>query len=534
MSSVQQRAAPQKVRDFLRSAGIDFPSTTASPDKPNKAMYFNGQGVLYVRATMEELDTIEKLIQILNNATPPAASGEVAEASQLFTRTFKVDPNTFFENLRKNMPKAASAPGSQVEILREFLTQLGIGLPTNNVAGSFPGGVGTPAQAVPTSSTQKALFFNERSGIIFVRATRDDLDVIEQAIQVLNWTPPQVTLDVKLVEITEPEAKALGFDWFLGPIMVTPNTPAQKTNAPAMSGVFPGIPPEASPDDAKQKASPPVGTITGILTDPQFRTAVSALGQEGNPSNPASTTNHINQAPPMNPPVATLTGALKDPQFRALLRALEQRAGVDILSMPKVTTLSGRQEQLHLAQSNTVTFDFTSKQAPGVQVTKSIPVGPTVDITPTVSADGESIQLTIAASVVEFLGYDDPGPFRPRNFDGNVGVPLTAALPIPRFRLREISSKATVRDGETLVLRGFVLVGARAPEDAAKIKDKIPVLGDIPLLGRFFRSETNSLHNKQLILFITPTIIDPAGNRVHTESNRRFDPNTVPAQPPQK
>ena len=55
-------------------------------------------------------------------------------------------------------------------------------------------------------------------------------------------------------------------------------------------------------------------------------------------------------------------------------------------------------------------------------------------------------------------------------------------------------------------------------EDVAKHKDKVPVLGDIPFVGRLFRSESNFTEKKNLAIFVTPTIIDPAGNRIATKT----------------
>ncbi|MBK8001637.1 MAG: hypothetical protein IPK15_23775 [Verrucomicrobia bacterium] len=61
----------------------------------------------------------------------------------------------------------------------------------------------------------KQLIFNDRLGQLMVRATLQDLDIIEQAVQVLNMAPPQVTIEAKFAEITQQDSKALGFDWFL-------------------------------------------------------------------------------------------------------------------------------------------------------------------------------------------------------------------------------------------------------------------------------------------------------------------------------
>jgi len=69
-------------------------------------------------------------------------------------------------------------------------------------------------------------------------------------------------------------------------------------------------------------------------------------------------------------------------------------------------------------------------------------------------------------------------------------------------------------------------------ENVTKTKDKIPVLGDLPLAGRLFRSESSATRKKNLLIFVTPTIIDPAGNRVHSEEDLPFAQTSVPPQRP--
>jgi len=77
-----------------------------------------------------------------------------------------------------------------------------------------------------------------------------------------------------------------------------------------------------------------------------------------------------------------------------------------------------------------------------------------------------------------------------------------------------------------------VVLGCLLSENVNKIKDKVPVLGDIPFVGRLFRSESSKTEKKNLIIFVTPRIIDPAGNPVHTMDSLPYDPNTVPIQRP--
>lgn len=150
--------------------------------------------------------------------------------------------------------------------------------------------------------------------------------------------------------------------------------------------------------------------------------------------------------------------------------------------------------------------------------TAPVPIGPTLDVIPHVSADGYTIQLNLLPTVTEFLGYDDPGQFR-----AVVGT-LAAPVPLPKFRIRQVVTSSIVWDGQTIVLGGLI------SEAVAKRKDKVPVLGDLPLVGRLFRSEASSSSKKNLVIFVTPTIVDPAGNRVHDEDNLPYDPNKLPAQ----
>jgi len=89
-----------------------------------------------------------------------------------------------------------------------------------------------------------------------------------------------------------------------------------------------------------------------------------------------------------------------------------------------------------------------------------------------------------------------------------------------------METTARIWDGQTLVLGGLT------SDEVQKTKDKVPVLGDVPLVGSLFRSESQQSVKKRLLVFVTATIIDPAGNRVHSPGELPFDPNAVPPQGP--
>jgi general secretion pathway protein D len=295
-----------------------------------------------------------------------------------------------------------------------------------------------------------------------------------------------------------------------------PSTPANP------SGVFPtgGTTPQASSD------------LPNLLTSGVRNT----LGQGGGAI----------------PTVATLSGILTDPQFRVVIKALEQRDGADLLNEDSVTTVSGRQTQIQVVDLQTIVIGTSLNQtgaggtgalggvggtAGGVigstlnYPTITLPFGPTLDVIPYVEADGFTIEMTLIPSYTEFLGYDDPGAFVPQAQSassgvGGVATPLVGTLPLPHFRVRQVTTSVVVWDGQTVVLGGLIA------ENVTKLKDKVPVLGDLPVVGRLFRSESSQTKKKNLMIFVTPTILDPAGNREHSEDEMPFAQTGVPVQKP--
>src|SRR5262249_21921515 len=115
--------------------------------------------------------------------------------------------------------------------------------------------------------------------------------------------------------------------------------------------------------------------------------------------------------------------------------------------------------------------------------TQSLPFGPTLDVIPYVSADEFSVQMTLIPSVTEFIVYDNPGQFVPQAALPT-GQTLTSVLPLPHFRVRQVTTSVTVWDSQTLVLGGLMT------DSVSKVKDQIPMVGDLPVVGRFFRSES--------------------------------------------
>ncbi|HEV2320376.1 MAG TPA: hypothetical protein VGV18_11540 [Verrucomicrobiae bacterium] len=166
--------------------------------------------------------------------------------------------------------------------------------------------------------------------------------------------------------------------------------------------------------------------------------------------------------------------------------------------------------------------------SPGVSAITPIPqqieTGPVLDVVPDVLSDGYTINLTLIPSLIEFAGYQSPPSLGSFSASGLNVVLLPTAL--PAFTVREVTTTVNVWDGQTVVLGGLVQSGPNQ-----YTMDKVPLLGDVPLLGRLFQSETKSEEKRNLMIFVTATIIDPAGNRVHSVDELPFAQNNVPPQP---
>ena len=159
-------------------------------------------------------------------------------------------------------------------------------------------------------------------------------------------------------------------------------------------------------------------------------------------------------------------------------------------------------------------------------VTQAIETGPLLDVVPVVLSDGYTINLTLIPSVVELSNYQTPPPVA--SVAGGVGTLNVVQLPtvLPEFTVRQVITTVNVWDGQTVVLGGLI---TSSTQDE---KDKVPVIGDIPILGRLFQSQTKFAVKKNLMIFVTATIVDPAGNRVHSEDELPFAQNAIPPQPP--
>ena len=144
--------------------------------------------------------------------------------------------------------------------------------------------------------------------------------------------------------------------------------------------------------------------------------------------------------------------------------------------------------------------------------------GVTLEIEPTIGENDFMINLRFVPEIVEFEGFINYGsPIQTAGTDalGNpVSVVITEnRIEMPVFATRRVNSALTIYDGYTVAIGGLMR------EDVQNVEDKVPVLGDIPLVGRLFQTKAERRIKSNLIIFVKAQIIDPTGRPLRETSD---------------
>ena len=232
-----------------------------------------------------------------------------------------------------------------------------------------------------------------------------------------------------------------------------------------------------------------------------------------------------------------------------ILHMLSQRSDTDLLSAPKVVTKSGQEAIMKVVTEYIYPTEFevqisetgTSSGSSGTSGSSGEPlamvepqnfemreVGIILQVVPEVSAEGQMINLMLNPQVVSEPVWKNYGTKVPRR----TIRPATAAelllnptmtaiteteymeLPMeqPFFHVRSVQTQLSVYNGATVVMGGLIT------EDRKSMEDKIPFLGDLPYIGRLFRSRSEQSNKRNLLVFVTARLVDPAGRVVRTGS----------------
>jgi beta-lactamase regulating signal transducer with metallopeptidase domain len=278
-----------------------------------------------------------------------------------------------------------------------------------------------------TVAAPGSALFDENTGLLRVHATAGEVGKISAALAFITETAPQITIDARFVDMPKATMRDLGLDWFAGRDLPPPEPPLEDF----------------------------IRSLSGI-TNQNIRITTGPVGRS--------------------------SGILNPGQSRALIQHFERAPGVDMLSSPRVTTLSGRQAQIASYEATTVITEYTSED---LFTTSTIDTGVRVDVTATAAEDEFELRLQWSWAVTEFLGYDRP--YNTQNHRGSESI-----QPFPRVRIRSGPGIVQLWDGMTVVI-------------------------DCGISTRKPPGPVQPVEPWHTFLFLTPRIIDPAGNMMRTD-----------------
>jgi general secretion pathway protein D len=385
------------------------------------------------------------------------------------------------------------------------------------------------------------------SGVLLVTNTPTELDKVEQLVQAIgNKQPKQVKITSKFVEISQENSEELGFDWVLGAVGDplgsltgaggTIGNGAARTGADVSGESIDGIP------------LIPTNNVDNIMTagNRSGDAAVNRNSIDALLNNPNRTAQTANVAPG----ILSLTGIFGDAEFKMMMRGLSQKKGADMMTAPSVTARSGQKAKIEVIREfiypteyeppeipQQVGSNFSTAGANGggsssTPVTPATPTafetrntGVTLEIEPTIGENDFMIDLRFVPEIVEFEGFINYGS--PIQTPAQAGFTqtitdlfgtITSVVPpqpesvltenrieMPVFATRRVNTSLTIYDGYT------VAVGGLMREDVQNVEDKVPILGDIPIVGRLFQTKAENRIKSNLIIFVTAQIIDATG-----------------------
>lgn len=380
--------------------------------------------------------------------------------------------------------------------------------------------------------------FIAASSSISVTNTAVGLDQIAKIIDDINsQVPKMIKITAKFVEINQQDTDELGFDWVISPFGLTANSlylgggSAGNGTTRAASDFSSSV--NGNSVSGINSSSDVFNTATGGLRSGD--TAITRDSIDSFLNNPTRTS----QSSDVAPGILTLTGLFSESQVQMVMRGLAQKKGSDIMNAPSVLARPGETARIEVVRQFIYPTEYdppelpdsiggtnTTGDASSVTVVPITPATPTafdvkptgviLEVTPTVGdgTDSKTISLELTPEIVEFEGFINYGsPIQAIGTDA-LGSPVQITITEnrieqPVFSRRSIDTSLTIYDGHTVAIGGLM------SEEVQKVEDKVPVLGDIPLLGRLFQSSSENRIKSNLVIFITANIIDPTGRPLY-------------------
>ncbi|MDD4294361.1 MAG: type IV pilus secretin PilQ [Candidatus Omnitrophica bacterium] len=315
-----------------------------------------------------------------------------------------------------------------------------------------------------------------RSNAVVITDTQASLENIERNIVILDKMTQQVMIEVKIVETNLNKEENLGIKWDL-------NISASGSKRPT---TFPW-----TTDSAGSKYFPLVEYPSSILTEEE--TTVDTSSGYSSTSTTQTVLNSLAAGFPQVSDGDFAYGTIDATGLGVALEALKARSGTEIVSNPKIMTMDNSPATIKVATEWPIPKYSFNQETGSWTITgfEFKPIGVNLSVIPQINNKG-FITMEIVPEISEVTGeiaFDSGG----------------ATLPL--IDTQTSSTKVMVKDGETLVIGGLI------KDKTGDSSQKVPILGDIPLIGRLFTYKSKTEEKKDLLIFLTPRIISAEGNK---------------------
>ena len=314
-------------------------------------------------------------------------------------------------------------------------------------------------QTITNLFTGSKFIVDYERNLVVARGTPEQLDVVERIIQEFDKPIQQVLIEARFVTISKPAFLQLGALWETG-------RQGQATRVPT--------------------------DYTGLVSSQNAGSLGIGIG--------AMFTNIFPKLLGTNDLTMTIT-------------ALEQTGESQTLSAPRLTVLNNRPATIsdgkvqyyyeEYAVKSTVQQYYTASSfVPSGKPTK-ITAGAELNVLASISGDGKSILLALNPRVntdVQLVKYATLS-----DYDQTGKVQSTFDINLPTYRTQELSTRVSVKSGDTVVMGGVL------ERQKSTFVESVPVLGDIPILGALFRRRTEVDTPRYLLVFVTATIVKDSG-----------------------
>ena len=300
---------------------------------------------------------------------------------------------------------------------------------------------------------------HEDTNTLVITAQPDMLRSLEAVIRQLDIRRAQVLIEAIIVEVFEGDGVNLGVQWY--------------HESGAMSQFTNGVTPISSIAAAAEAAQPTQGTLGTTVT------SESGVITE-NPNQPDIDGDFSLAAQVLGSVSGTLFGIVKN-DWGAIIQAVSSDTNSNLLSTPSITTLDNEEAYFIVGQEVPIITGAQtgSNNSNPFQTVERQEIGIKLKVTPQIN-EGSGVQLTIEQEV--------------SSVSGATGVDIS-------INKREIKTTVMADDGATVILGGLI------DEDVQESVQKVPLLGDIPIIGHLFKSTSNTKRKRNLMVFLRPTIV---------------------------